>query len=94
MKKLISLVFILCFTFINLLPLTVSAAENEAAPPKPYEKVLTKGGRWYAEALDYNGKANMVVGYTGSWKSSAVRTIRNQNHLHLSARWRYYAASG
>ncbi len=75
MKKMIARVFILCFALINLLPLTALAAGDSVAPNKPYEKVAAQSGRWYAEALEYNGKTNLVVGYTGSWKSSEETQI-------------------
>jgi hypothetical protein len=70
MKKWMARVFILCFTLLNLLPLTALAAGGSATPDKPYEKVAAKSGGWYTESLAYNGKTNLVVGYTGSWKSS------------------------
>ena len=70
MKKWLAKVFILCFTLLNLLPLTVLATGGSAAPDKPYEKVAAESGRWYTESLAHNGKTNLVVGYTGSWKSS------------------------
>jgi len=70
MKKWLAKVFILCFTLLNLLPLTVLATGGSAAPDKPYEKVAAESGRWYTESLEQNGKTNLVVGYTGSWKSS------------------------
>lgn len=75
MKKMIARIFILCFTLANLLPLTVLAAGDNVPPDKPYEKVAAKSGRWYTEPLEYNGKTNLVVGYTGSWKSSGEAQI-------------------
>lgn len=70
MKKMRARIFILCFTLINLLPLTAFAAGDIAPPDKPYEKVASKSGGWYSEPIAYNGKTNLVVGYTGSWKIS------------------------
>jgi len=70
MKKWLAKVFILCFMLLNLLPLTILATEGTTAPDKPYEKVAAESGRWYSESLEQNGKTNLVVGYTGSWKSS------------------------
>jgi len=75
MKKWMARVFILCFTLINLLPLTILATGGTTAPDKPYEKVAAKSGGWYTESLAYNGKTNLVVGYTGSWKSSKEAQI-------------------
>ncbi|MBS3937453.1 MAG: hypothetical protein KGZ50_02605 [Peptococcaceae bacterium] len=75
MKKWIAKVFVFCFTLLNLLPLTVLAAEDNVAPDKPYEKIAAKSGRWYAEPLAHKGKTNLVVGYTGSWKSSGIAQI-------------------
>lgn len=75
MKKWLVKVFILCFTLINLLPLTVLAAGNPMPPDKPYEKVAAQSGRWYTEPLAYNGKTNLVVGYNGSWESTEETQI-------------------
>ena len=72
MKKLIIRVFALCFVFINLLSFTVLAAESSAVPSEPYEKVVAKSGRWYAEQLEYSGRKNLVVGYVGSYDSSGT----------------------
>lgn len=69
MKKQMARIILICFVLFNLLPLTVLAAGNSAPPEKPYEKVVAKDGRWYAEQLAYDGKTNLVVGYTGSWKN-------------------------
>lgn len=76
MKKRMALLFILCFAFIYLLPLTALAAGSSEAPDKPYEKVAAQSGRWYAEQLSYEGKSNLVVGYTGSYKSTGVAQMK------------------
>lgn len=69
MKKQMARIILICFALFNLLPLTALAAGNSTPPEKPYEKVAAKNGRWYDEQLAYDGKTNLVVGYTGSWKN-------------------------
>lgn len=75
MKKLMVKVFALCFALVNLLPLTALAAGSSEAPREPYEKVVAKSGRWYAEQLAYNGKTNLVVGYTGNYEATGIKTM-------------------
>jgi len=72
MKKQITRIILVCFALINLLPLTALAAGSSAPPEEPYEKVAAQSGKWYAEQLAYDGKANLVIGYTGSWKSGGT----------------------
>ncbi len=75
MKKRIAKLILICFTLINLLPLTALAAGNSMQPEKPYEKVVAKSGRWYDEQLAYDGKSNLVIGYTGSWESRGISVM-------------------
>lgn len=72
MKKLLAKSLALGLMFLNLLPLTAFAVENNDAPAKPYEKVVAKSGKWYAEQLAYNGRTNLVVGYTGKYAANNV----------------------
>ena len=75
MKKRIAKIILICFTLINLLPLTALAEGNSMQPEKPYEKVVAKSGRWYDEQLAYDGKSNLVIGYTGSWESRGISVM-------------------
>ncbi len=66
MKKQMAFLLSVCLVLINLLPLTAFAADNTSPPERPYEKVVAKTGKWYAEQLSYEGNPNLVIGYTGS----------------------------
>ncbi|MCK9314284.1 MAG: hypothetical protein M0P20_09590, partial [Methanocorpusculum sp.] len=76
MKKFMVRVFVLCFALVNLLPLTALATGSNEGPREPYEKVAAKSGRWYAEQLAYDGKTNLVVGYTGSYESNETDLMK------------------
>lgn len=86
MKKRIARIVLVCFVLINLLPLTALAQGNSAPPEMPYEKVAAKSGKWYAEQLPYEGKSNLVIGYTGSWKSggSPVMELKIREDIVLT----------
>ncbi len=73
MRKMSAVISLLCLVFVNLLPLSALAAAS-APPPEPYERVAAKSGSWYADQLYYDGKSNLVVGYTGSYKALADET--------------------
>jgi hypothetical protein len=75
MKKRIARIVLVFFILINLLPLTALAEGNSAPPESPYEKIAAKSGKWYAEQFTNNGKSNLVIGYTGSWKSGGSSAI-------------------
>lgn len=72
MKKRIARIILVFFALVNLLPLTALAAGSSAPPEEPYEKVAAKSGKWYVEQLAYDGKSNLVIGYTGSWKGGGM----------------------
>ncbi|HYE68056.1 MAG TPA: hypothetical protein VEA58_05550, partial [Anaerovoracaceae bacterium] len=72
MIKRIARIILVCFALVNLLPFTALAAGSSAPPEEPYEKVAAKSGKWYAEQLDYDGKANLVIGYAGSWEGGGM----------------------
>ncbi len=72
MKRQMARIILVCFILLNLLPVTALAATSSAPPEKPYEKVASKSGRWYAEQISYDGKTNLVVGYSGSREAGGV----------------------
>lgn len=75
MKKRIARIVLFCFVLINLMPLTALAEGSSVPPEMPYEKVAAKSGKWYAEQLAYGGSSNLVIGYTGSWKSNGISVM-------------------
>ncbi|MEL7624325.1 MAG: hypothetical protein AAGU12_12155 [Clostridiales bacterium] len=68
MRKILARIALLCICAVYCLPLTAMAAGQGATPSKPYEKVVAKSGSWYENRMNYDGKSDLVVGYTGNYE--------------------------
>ncbi|MDD2956250.1 MAG: hypothetical protein PHD67_08035 [Oscillospiraceae bacterium] len=71
MKKRLARIALVCMAMLYCLPLTAMAAGRGAPPEEPYEKVAAKSGSWYSERLTFDGKSNLVIGYTGDYEALA-----------------------
>lgn len=68
MRRMLARIALLCLCVVYCLPLTAMAAGQGAPPREPYEKVAAKSGSWYENRMNYDGKSNLVVGYTGDYE--------------------------
>ncbi len=68
MRKRLARIALICIAMLYCLPLTAMAAGQGAPPEEPYEKVAAKSGSWYENRMNYDGKSNLVVGYTGDYE--------------------------
>lgn len=68
MRRMLARIALLCICVVYCLPLTAMAAGQGAPPREPYEKVIAKSGSWYENRMNYDGKSNLVVGYTGDYE--------------------------
>ncbi|HBR08685.1 MAG TPA: hypothetical protein DD735_07305, partial [Clostridiales bacterium] len=68
MKRLLARAALIGIAMIYCLPLAALAAGKGEPPREPYEKVAAKSGSWYENRMDYGGKSNLAVGYTGGYE--------------------------
>ena len=67
MRKSIARIMVIFMVAVNFLPILSMGAARE--PRLPNEKVIAKAGMWYNEYMDFDGKTNLIVGYTGGMVS-------------------------
>ncbi|WP_028307975.1 hypothetical protein [Desulfitibacter alkalitolerans] len=73
MKKHLARGVLLLMLFMHMFSFASGVSANSgrmAEPEKPYEKVVAKKGSWYADRLNYDGKSNLVIGYTGTYEKT------------------------
>lgn len=73
MRKLWVKILLLLFISFYLMPLTALAAGDIPPPAEPYEKVAAKKGDWYTSHISYDDKAQLVIGYKGSYVKEAEK---------------------
>ena len=71
MRKLWVKILLIIIISLNLLPINALADGNSSPPSGPYEKVAAKKGSWYTTNITYDDKAQLVVGYRGSYLREA-----------------------
>jgi hypothetical protein len=75
MRKRIARIILICMAMLYCLPLTALAAVKGDPPREPFEKVAAKSGSWYSDRLTYDGKSNLVIGYTGGYGVLAEESV-------------------
>lgn len=71
MKKIWAKILLMCILFLYVLPINALAAGNSPPPSEPYEKAAAKKGSWYTTNITYDDKAQLIVGYKGSYLREA-----------------------
>ncbi|SHK16412.1 hypothetical protein SAMN02745975_03785 [Geosporobacter subterraneus DSM 17957] len=82
MKKTLARAILLSMLFMHIFSFAFGVAANSspmAQPEKPYEKVVAKKGSWYTDRLYYDGKSNLVIGYTGTYEKTVPASEMQMN---------------
>ncbi|MDF1617200.1 hypothetical protein [Petrocella sp. FN5] len=80
MRNSIARIMVILMIAVNFLPILSMGAPKE--PRLPNEKVIAKSGMWYSEYLDFDGKSNLIVGYTGGMVEGSINDEDEQEEEH------------
>lgn len=72
MKRIFNLILVLILVLSNVFQIMVFADSKSSQPQEPVERIIAKKGSWYSNQMNYDGRENLIIGYTGAYDKAII----------------------